>query len=207
MWLAETPYCRKATQSSLLSLHLISLSLSFHVLITSFPLPMHTIPFLLSTRTTAGLWSPLPIAIPQSITAVRLVPYFPGPSPHTNTKHPHAVPILTSSSCFPNLPRCWLTASSSSPNPPRLLCPLQWPLLPTFQTPLIFSTFLPFKPLLEVRKESQQQTSQHPEKKNQHLQLLPSEVPRPPALTCSLTQMAERLRERSHTLTWHIAPN
>lgn len=143
-----------------------------------------------------------PLASTQSITAVCLVPYFPGPSPHINTKYPHAVPILTSSSCFPNLPHCWLAAASFSANPPRLLCPL--PLLPIFHTHLLN---IPAIQTHSGCKESQQQTSQHPKKKNQVLQLPPSEVHRPPALMCSPWQMAECLRERSCTLTWHIAPN
>lgn len=64
---------------------------------------------------------------------------------HKHKVPPYAVPMLTSSSCFPTLPRCWLTASGSS-NPPRLFYPLALALGPYFQPPIIFSALLSSKP-------------------------------------------------------------
>lgn len=93
----------------------------------------------------ARLLSPPPTPTPPFITAALLVPCFPGLSPHINTKYPYAVPMLTSSSCFPTLPRCWLTASGSS-NPPRLFYPLALALGPYFQPPIIFLALLSSKP-------------------------------------------------------------
>lgn len=88
-------------------LHLISPSLSFHVLS---PCAYNTLLFVYTHC--AGLGSPLPHSsstIHHSSASCSLLPRS---LPTHKPKYPHAVPILTSSSCFPNLPHCWLAASA-----------------------------------------------------------------------------------------------
>lgn len=85
--LAATQSWGKHTQPSVLSA-------APHIPFPLFPcaLPVHTIPSCLSTLTVQDLGLLSPTAAPQSITAVRLVPYFPGPSPHTNQNTPTLFP-------------------------------------------------------------------------------------------------------------------
>lgn len=73
---------------------------------------------------------------------------------HTQTKIPSRCSHINLKFLLPKPPTLLACCFSSSPNPPRLLYPLQWPLLPTFQTSLIFSAFLPLKHLLDVRSLS-----------------------------------------------------
>lgn len=126
-------------------LHLISPSLPFHVLITSCPLPMHTIPSCLSTFIMQDL------TLPHSDPTI----HHSSPScsllPRSLPTHKHKIPPRCShinlKFLLPKPPTLLARCFSSSPNPPRLL----YPLLPTFQTFLIFSAFLPLKHLLDIR--------------------------------------------------------
>lgn len=60
----------------------------------------------------AGFGSPLPHSSPTIHHSSPSCSLLPRSLPTHKPKYPHAVPILTSSSCFPNLPRCWLAASA-----------------------------------------------------------------------------------------------
>lgn len=126
-------------------LHLISPSLSFHVLSLCIQYPPVCLHSLCRTWVSSP---PQQLHNPSQQCVLFLTSQVP---PHTQTKIPPRCSHINLKFLLPKPPTLLACCFSSSPNPPWLLYPQQWPLLPTFQTSLIFSAFLPLKHLLDVR--------------------------------------------------------
>lgn len=126
-------------------LHLVSPSLSFHVLSLCIENPPVCLPPLGRT------WVSSPPQQPHNPSRQSILFLTSQVPPHALTKIPPRCSHVNLKFLLPKPPTLLACCFSSSPNAPRLLYPLQWPLLPTFQISLIFSVFLPLKHLLDVR--------------------------------------------------------